>query len=68
MSLSEDQLHTLNLIVNQVSNIQDRLPSQLEAINNRMNEIQGRMTQLETQQHDLLNQVHTLTQSSKCGI
>jgi len=57
MSLSEDQLHTLNLMVNQVNNIQDTLPVQLESIHKSINEFQGRLTHIETQLQDVYGQL-----------
>lgn len=57
MSLSEDQLHTLNLMVNQVNNIRDTLPNQLESINKSLNDLQGRISHFEVQMQELYNQL-----------
>lgn len=64
MSLSEDQLHTLNLMVNQVNNIQETLPGQLETINKSINELQGRMGHFEVQLREVYNQVQTQQNSN----
>ncbi|KAI9331310.1 hypothetical protein BD770DRAFT_432574 [Pilaira anomala] len=58
MSLSEDQLHTLNLMVDQVNNLQETLPGQLESINNSLIDFQVRLFQVESQVQEVYSQVH----------
>lgn len=67
MSLSEDQLHTLNLMVNQVNNIQDTLPSQLESINKSLNELQARLNHFDAQIQEVYNQLQAQQQNSNAN-
>ncbi|KAI9324901.1 hypothetical protein BD770DRAFT_417101 [Pilaira anomala] len=52
------QLHTLNLMVNQVNNLQDTLPGQLESINKSLIDFQARLSQVESQVQEVYSQVH----------